>query len=324
MKGNFNLLFIGLVAVLMMIVAGCSEQNVSGPIDSQSNSSEFVIPDLLASPGDSVMIVARVQTTDQNSLMLTFNGCHDTVVAYHNCEIVRFNNDREVPIPFSDICPGDSLEVRGIKAQNQYVLAHRIRNYTGEGRYDLAIRDTIISIDYDGLLFYISGRSEVILVDSNTVIWGTVPYKYSFSNQVNGDNPSFGGAGKMNYQYMTYSRDTLLAFSDLSAGDVIELRANIVDETTLLAVMIKVANCQDPEPTCSKFTAPLASIDTEARIVTFEGYDWIGLLCKGTRLLAVDGTELTLEDFVVGDIVDVKGYPLTEDTLKVCLLQKTE
>jgi hypothetical protein len=324
MKGKLSLLIIGLLAALIIMVAGCSEQNVSGPVENQPGFSEFVMPDLAAAPGDSVMFAARVQTMDQNTLMLTFKGRSDTVIAAHNCEIVRFNNGREVPIPFSDICPGDSLEVRGAKLQNHYILAHRIRNFMGEGRYDLAIRDTIISIDYNALSFYVSSRPEAILVDSNTVIWGTVTYRWNYSNQINGDNPSSGNAGKMNYQVMSFSRDTLLTFADLAEGDVIELRVNIIDSATLLAVSIKVANCQDPTPKCSQFTAALSTIDTEARIVTFDGLNWIGFVCKGTRLFAADGTELTLADFAVGETVNVKGLSLTGDTLKVCLMEKTE
>ncbi|SYZ72549.1 exported hypothetical protein [Candidatus Zixiibacteriota bacterium] len=315
------------LAAMIAVIGGCSRDNVAGPTGSFADNTGWVIPSLVASPGDSVQFTARVRTMDQNRLMLTFMGLSDTVIATHNCEIVRLNNTGETPIPFSDIHNGDSLKINGVKQQNQYILAYKIQNCTGDCyKYDLAFRDTIISIDYDAMTFTVANRTEVITVDENTEIWGNIVHQYGYDNRVNGDTPPSGGAGKLIYQYqfMSSSRDTTLTFADLTIGDVVEVKADIVDESTLLAVKIKVANCLDQEPQCTQFTAPLASVDVDGKIVTWEGNSWIGLVCKGSQLLAADGTELTLADFAVGENVAVKGLPLTGDTLKVCKMQKVD
>jgi hypothetical protein len=252
--------------------------------------------------------------------MLTFNGISDTVMAAHNCEIVRLNNNNsEAPIPFGDIQPDDSVEIKGVRQQNKYVLAHKIRNCTRMGNFDLSFRDTILTIDYDAMTFTVSNRSETIMIDSNTIIRGTLTRRIAYDD--NG-TPGSGTASKL-VRYMYFAQDTTLSFADLTLGDVIEVRANIIDSLTLLALYIHVANCQDQPQQCTEFTAPLASVDTAAKIVTWQGYNWIGLVCKGTQMLAADGTtELTLADFAVGEMVDVKGLPLSGDTLKVCKMEK--
>ena len=313
------------LATLVAMIGGCSRDNSVGPTSSLSDNTGWAIPSMVSAPGDSVQFEARVRTMDQNRLMLVFMGMNDTVVAAHNCEIVRLNNTGETPIPFTDIHNGDSLKINGVKQQNQYILAYKIQNYTGECfNYDLSFRDTIISIDYDAQTFTVANRSEVITIDENTAIWGTITHQIGYDNHINGDTPGSGSTGKMIYQFMSSAKDTTLTFADLAIGDVVEIKANVVDEATLLAVKIKIANCLDPQQVCTQFTAPLASVDVDAKIVTWEGTAWIGLVCKGSQLLAADGTELTLADFAPGENVAVKGLPLTGDTLKVCKMQKVE
>jgi hypothetical protein len=261
---------------------------------------------------------------DQSRRMLTFFGKNDTAIAAHNCEIVRLNNNNtETPIPFGEILPDDSLEIKGVRQQNQYILADKIRNCTKMGNFDVAFRDTILTIDYEAGTLTVSGRPEIILTDSSTFVGGSVTHSYAYDNQVGGSQPQFANAGKQTYQYTySYSRDTSLTFDDLVVGNVVEVRANIVDSATLLAVYIKVANCQEKPQQCIQFTAPLESVDASAKIVTWQGYTWVGFVCKGSKLFAADGTELTLADFAVGENVAIKGLPLTGDTLKVCQMEK--
>ncbi|MCX6827667.1 MAG: hypothetical protein NT002_00035 [candidate division Zixibacteria bacterium] len=324
MKRLWSIWGITILVAIVALVGGCSRDKIIGQVENPADYSSWDPAGLYASPGDSVQFSARVRTTDQNRRMLTFNGISDTVIAAHNCEIVRLNNNNsEAPIPFGDIQPDDSVEIKGVRQQNKYVLAHKIRNCTRMGNFDLSFRDTILTIDYDAMTFTVSNRSETIMADSNTIIRGTLTRRIAYDDHINGETPGSGTAGKLINQYMYSAQDTTLNFADLTIGNVVEIRANILDSVTLLALYIHVANCQDKPQQCTQFTAPLASVDIAAKIVTWEGYNWTGLVCKGTQLLAADGTtELTLADFAVGEMVAVKGLPLVGDTLKVCKMEK--
>ena len=121
---------------------------------------------------------------------------------------------------------------------------------------------------------------------------------------------------------MYFRRDTSLTFADLEVGDIVEVKANVVDESTLLAVAIKLANCVDMEAQCVRFEATIATLDVDARTVTFDGLAWDGIICKGAKLLDADGLEITLADFAPGELVDVKGVPGEDDVLKICFMQK--
>jgi len=321
MRQITNLIFLSVLVVVVAVIAGCSTDAPLSPVTGQLPSDDNT---LYLAPGDPVQFAARVATTDQNQLMLTFEGCNDTAVAYRNCQIVRLENDTEAPVPFVDIHPGDSVEVNGVRQQNGYVYAHRICICQSlSGQYDLAFRDTIVTIDYAAGTFTVAGRSETIVVDSNTLIWGNIIVKhYGDPHQFQNRNQISAGscASKLNPDYYVTTRDTILALTDLAPGDVVEVRAKIIDEATLLAVKIKVANCTDK--VCVEFTATLASVDVDARIVTFDGLAWIGNVCNGVRLIGLDGEPLTLADFAPGEIVAVKGIPLEGDALRICQMEK--
>ena len=170
-----------------------------------------------------------------------------------------------------------------------------------------------MTIDYAAGTFTVTGRTETIMVDENTLIWGRLGYSNSLG-ETGGFTPSDGGT----VEESKYQRfiDTTYAFTDLEEGDIVEVKAFIVDENTLLAAVIKVANCPDKKSVA--FTAPLASVDCDLRIVTFDGENWIGAVCPGAILLDADGAVMTLCDFQPGDPVDVKGFPMESDTLKIC------
>lgn len=309
-------------ALLMVVIVGCNKS----PMESVSSSSsettfdEFTNPPTgFAAVVEGPQIKARVETVDQNRRMLTFEGESDTVIALHNCQIVRYNNNNESPIPFVNIKPGDSCEVRCEQSQNGYLYAWHIKVCGESGNYDLAFRDTILTIDYALNQFTVVGRNETILVDSNTVIFGVTPMWNTDPKNENpgpaaakADPSDNGNAGLNRVNYL---------FTDLAEGDVLEIRAKVIDENTLLAVYIKVANCEEKSK-CELFESTLATIDYDTRLVTFTDQLWIGWVCPGASLLDAAGEELTLEDFVAGDAVSVKGVPLEGDTLKVSLLQK--
>jgi hypothetical protein len=309
------------VIVLIAIIGGCSDTSPLAP----STNSEFSGGTMFLAPagGDAVQFAACVATTEQSRRMLTFAGRSDTVVAAHNCVIVRLLNDQETPVPFVDIQSGDSVQVNGTAQQNGYVIATRLRICTpGTGQYDLAFRDTIIAIDYAAGSFLVAGRPETILVDSATLLWGNIITRHQGTgNQYQNQETTQSGCAKVTPDFYTTSYDTVLTFSDLAVGDVVEVKANIVDEATLLAVKIKLANCD--QKVCVQFTAALASVDVTAMTVTFDGYDWTGLVCKNANLLGLDGEPLTLADFAAGEWVAVKGFPIDETTLKICEMVKS-
>ncbi|NMC43995.1 MAG: hypothetical protein GYA46_08745 [candidate division Zixibacteria bacterium] len=317
MKLALGLAIMGLVAV----IGGCSDTSPLAPsVSSESTGgTAFFAP----TNGDPVEFSARVATVWQSQRMLTFDGRPDTVVAAHNCVIVRLLNDQETPVPFVDIQPGDTMQVSGTAQQNGYIIATRLRICTpGTGQYDLAFRDTIVAIDYAAGSFTVAGRTETILVDSATLIWGNIITRHQGTgNEYQNQEMAGSGCAKANPGYYTTSRDTILTLTDLAVGDVVEIKANIVDEATLLAVKIKLANCT--EKICVTFTAALASVDVEASLVTFDGYDWTGQVCKNAVLLGLDGEPLTLADFAVGEWVAVKGFPVDETTLKICEMAKS-
>jgi hypothetical protein len=287
--------------------------------------------------GEQVQFAARVATKDQNCQMLTFVGQPDTVVAAQNCQIVRLNNGQDTPIPFSEIHPGDSVNVNGNRQQGQNVTANRLQLcQDGTGCYDIAFRDTILTIDYANNSFTVKGRTEIITVDANTVIWGQIVF-------FQGPNALGDGSGE-GYQYQNDGeknrgqRDTTLAFSDLAVGDIVEVKANIVDSGTLLAVTIKVANCgqhaQSPSTLypCLEFRFYLASVteadvdanDAKLGTVTFTDQTWIGLVSKNAKLTDLSGEPLTLEDFAAGDYVKVKVSAIEGDILKISQMSLLE
>lgn len=303
------------VAVLMLALVGCSNDAPVAPPSSLSRA--YVGPDDCPTCPQ-VSLHARIATMDQNTRMLTLAGHPDTVVALQNAEIVKFAAGVEVRVQLGDLRPDDSVTIIGQRYQNNYIYAHRIRVEYSDPQcdYDLAFRDTIVTIDYQALAFTVAGRTETILVDANTYIWGNLYVR---------PNAQLSGGGDQN-QYTERERlknviDTVYQFTDLQVGDVVEVRAKVVDGATLLAVKIKLANCQVKQ--CVTFEAAIATLDVQARAITFVDLDWQGVVCPRAELTDSDGAELTLADFAAGDLVYVKGFP-TESNLQICIMTKLE
>lgn len=300
---------------MSLAISGCSSDQPLAPLSNNLDISNYAAP-----PGGPVQFAARVATTDQYRQMLTFVGQPDTVVAAQNCQIVRLNNGQDTPIPFSEIHPGDSVDVNGTRQQSCYVIASRLQLCQDDtGCYDVAFSDTILTIDYANNSFTVKGRTEVIIVDSNTVIWKQI----FFFRGPNG----LGDGTEERDRYQSEGgknggrRDTTLAFSDLAVGDVVEVEANIVSPDTLLALSIKIANCGQWRPFL-EFRSYLASVDLAAKTVTFTDQTWIGWVCEDAELTGLLDETLTLADFAVGDYVSVKGFATTGDTLKIRQMSK--
>ena len=312
-KSLLVLLLGGLVAAIGI---GCSNEGPPAPLGSYDTQAER---DGSGDPSQAVraniQFSSRVATTDSAERKLTFTDVSYVVIAPDDCEIFRVDEGTETPILFSDIQVGDSARVCGILQTDIDVLASQIRVFANPEcpDYDVAFRGTIATIDYAAGAFTVTGRTEVILTDDNTVIWGREQASLSFAAS-DGGSDGVGEIGKATRIYYE--------FTDLAVGHVVEVMANIAGPDTLLAAFIKVANCSFKISV--EFSAYLASVDVSSRIVTFDGLSWIGDVCLQTALLGLDGQPLNLAEFAVGDFVTVKGFPAEADVLSICLMQKTE
>ncbi|PKK83913.1 MAG: hypothetical protein CVT49_05670 [candidate division Zixibacteria bacterium HGW-Zixibacteria-1] len=317
MKVNRHHRFLFLAGFLMILLAGCSADNPVGSGD--SNAVSPTQPVFLIA-GDPVQISARVATIDPTQQMLTFVDHPETAVVDEETEIFTIQQGVETPVPFDYIQIGDSVQVCGTLQESGYILANRIRVYLESDcpDYDLSFRDIITAIDYDAGTFTVSERTETITTDAFTIIWGVDGGKVEFTEQAATGN--FGTNAKVVVGNVPSFRIVGYAFTDLKVGDVVEVKANIVNSSTLLAVSIKLADSNFKD--CVEFDGLIASLDCDTRIVTFQDFDWIGWVCPGAVLTGLDGTPLALCDFSVGDQVAVKGYPTEGDTLKVCLMEQ--
>jgi len=274
--------------------------------------------------GNGNQFAGRVRTMDRNQNMLTFMGKSDTIIANPNCQIVRWQNGGEAPMLFWQIKFGDSVEVTGERHQNGYMYANKIKICGDKSgcQYDVAFRDTIVAIDYANGTFSVKNRTETIIVDSATMIYGVIVRVFEPPTDGGAREPQGAGLGDgTGYRYQV--KDTVLSLTDLAVGDVLVVRAKVIDANTLLAVSIILTGCNNIEKKCIEFSATLASVDVEARIVTFDGLAYIGAVCNGAKLTGLDGETLTLADFGAGEFVAVKGFPLEGDTLKICQMTKT-
>ena len=298
------------LAVLALLFVDCSGDAPLQPTQ-DVNSGQ---PVTVAPPEGQVTFVAVVASVDVATRTLTFQATDYVVIADDDCEIVRLVAGVATIVDFDNIVVEDSIRVCGIVQEDGTVLANRIRIYSTDGciNYDLEFRDEIATIDYAAGTFTVVGRSETIIVGSNTVIWTVIGGGMATAEGGSGSGDGVGRQKEI--------RQTILAFTDLAVGYVVEVKALIEDTETLQAVSIKVAG--ESFSPCLEFEAALATIDLDTRTVTFDGSAWIGWICQNALLLDADGTPLLLEDFAIGDYVAVKGSLLEGDTLKVCSMTR--
>ena len=308
-RKGLTLLFMGLVAMLM--IAGCSS-------DSPSSSSPLIekTNDYLTSLAETqLQLSGRVATIDYDSRTLTIAGLTDLIQADGGCYIFTVSGGVETPLGFADIAVGDSVQVCGDYSDIVTFLANRIRVYEENTcpEYDVFFRDTITTIDYANGAFTTANQSVTVTVDANTLIWGRIGLGNSQGET--GELLPSGGETAVDTKDRNYT-DIIYVFSDLEAGDIVEVRGFVIDENTVLAAVIKVANTQDVKSTT--FTATIETIDCNTRVVTFEDDGLFGTVCPGALLLDSDGSALTLCDFLPGDYVAVKGLPQDDGSLKIC------
>jgi hypothetical protein len=302
---------------------GCSSETSTGSIDGLAVLDGGSLVETVLPPDGRVRFVGTVATIDVAGGVLTFVDRDETVYVAEDCRIIEVTAGVATEIDLSAIAVDDLVKVCGLLQEDGSVLAHLLAKYTGNEwcEYDLAFRDTISTIDYAAGTFTVKNRPETILVDENTVIWGIEPVLTR--NQGDGGGPNDGASvGSSDSEGPLRPRRLSFEFSDLAVDDVVEIKAMIVDETTLQAINIKLAG--DTNRKCVSFESTLAAVDYDAGTVTFEDNDWIGTVCPGTSLTDAAGDPLTLEDFAVGDNVSVKGFETVDSGLKICVMSKLD
>lgn len=312
LKSTINYLLRSLIGfALTAVMIGCSGTSSDSPVSPLNK--PLTGPDDCPNC-DQVNFAARVQTLNQEMFRITFAGAPDTAYALQNCEMFKLVAGHQVRVQFADIQLNDSVEINGHRQANGDVIAQRLRIMASDGScgYDLAFRDSIATIDYSAGTFTVYGRTETISIDENTVIWGAKSTRYNAA--LTSSQPQ----NNQQREQLIKDRDTVLTFTDLQVGNVVEVRADVVDESNLLALKVKLANC--PETLCITFDAILAVVSSDDNTVAFVDLAWIATVCPNAQLFDADGNELTLADFSAGDQVSVKGFPSSDGTLKICLM----
>ncbi len=261
--------------------------------------------------GAEVEFGGRVATIDAGARTMTFVGNPAIINVLLNAEVM--NHDLQVQIDLSEISVGDSVEVRGTNQPDGSVLANRVRLRTPEALegVDLEFKANITAIDYAAGTFTVSGRSETILVDAGTIIFAHLSEsEHELGKRGHGGDDDAVGA-----------MDTVISFTSLQVGDLVEVHANIVDANTLQAVRIELED-MDGVIDDIQFKAAIATINVATRTLTFVGQTWSGTVSATAVLTGFNNEPIALGDFPVGQLVEVEGFPGTGDALQIVKMHK--
>ena len=254
----------------------------------------------------------RVVTIDAGARTMTVTGHGELITVAANAEVVSRAQGMEVAISLADINSGDSVEIRGV-AQAGGILADRVRlrvQHVEDGiDSEVEFTAAILSIDYAAGTFMVSGHSETITTDSATIIFGRTHdrgVESAASDSSDDDN-----TGR-----------TPIEFANLKAGDVVEVHANRTSASTLYAVAIEVEDGAFEDELEIEFKDIIASIDVANRTVTFQNSTLTGMIAVSADLRGLNNETITLADFAVGQIVEVKGFEMSAGTIEVTRMEK--
>ncbi len=254
----------------------------------------------------------RVTTIDADARTLMLTGHPELITVAANAEVVRRAQGMEVAITLADINPGDSVEIRGT-AQVGGILANRVRlraQHVEDGiESEVEFTAAISSIDYAAGTFMVNGRTETITTDSATLIFGRT-HDRSVSSAAS-DSSDDDNSGR-----------TPIDFANLKVGDVVEVHANQIDTLTLYAVAIEVEDGAFDEELEIEFKDILATIDVATRTVTFKNSTLTGVVAGTADLRGLNNESITLDDFAVGQIVEVKGFEATDGSIEIARMEK--
>ena len=215
-----------LAAALLTAIVGCSTQSPVEPVNSVSIINPNTVT-MSSPPANQIKFSAHVATIDLDERLLTFDEVTYVLIVPEDCPIVQIVNGDVISLELADLEVGDWVKVCSFLQEDGTVTANKIVLCTGDvcDGYDLAFQDSIATIDYDAESFTVHERPETILIDDNTLIWGIKP---GFLRETTPDS---------------HPADTVFSFTDLQPDYILEIKADVIDETTLLAIRIKVLSC---------------------------------------------------------------------------------
>ncbi len=262
--------------------------------------------------GAEVEFGGRVATINALARTMTFVGNPATINVMPNAEVM--NHDLQIQIDLSEIIVGDSVDIRGTNQPDGSILADRVRLRKPDALEDsdLEFESRITAIDYSAGTFSVTGRTETITVDASTIIYAHLSHSEDgLGKRGRGSDDAIG------------AMDTLLSFTDLKVGDSVEVHANFVNASTLQAVRIELEDL-DGVIEDIQFTAAIATIDVATRTVTFVGQTWNGSVSATAVLTGFNNEPIALDNFQVGQLVEVKGFPGAGSTLQVVRMHKED
>lgn len=254
-----------------------------------------------------VEYAGHVIFVDPAANSFALNSCWLVRIA-PGAEVVRKANGIETPITINDIKLGDSVEVRGALQEDFSLLADRVRvRIDGDDDDDDdEVTAAITEIDYVNETFRLFGRAELFTTNAATVIVGKVRNHHADDSSSDDDNGSDDDS----------TRFEPIPFTDLLAGDTVEVHFTLLDSETALAGRIEVEDgiLDDDEADDDdmneevEFTSTIASIDLNTRLVGFTSGRDVGTVVDNARLTDDDDNLIPLDAFLVGQLVEAKGY----------------
>jgi len=168
-------------------------------------------------------------------------------------------------------------------------LSNGIRDAVGDGGMEIEAMITRLNLATNSI--NLSEQTEPVLIDETTDIY----LKQEVTRQ--------GNAGSQSSDYLLVPA----TINDLNRGDTVRVVADPSGGQSIQAVSVTVeGEFSDPWFDVS-FTDRLASIDTATFEVTFETNPFGGEVFVCAMLNDADGNWIWLQDFAVGELVDVAG-----------------
>ena len=177
---------------------------------------------------DNIRIEGLIQTINPDSSGVNSLMVNDVIIQVDNSTEIR--GEHGTALPFSDLQPGDFVEVRADLQNNNGYLATRIdlEKNQDDDQNEIEVRGIIENLGQDslvvtGLAFFVNGNTE---------------FRDDLGNR--------------------------LTFNDFQVGDPVEVRAIRRPDSTLLATRVKLRNNQQDE---IEFTAPIDTIFNSSLVV---------------------------------------------------------
>ncbi len=262
-----------------------------------------------------VYLSGRVDVIDPPSRSILLVGSSTPITVTPTAEVVQKVGGEELPIGLEDISAGDSLDIRGIAQMDGSVLADRVRLRGGEDFHaDMEFTGVIEAIDYSNGTLMVSGHPETIMVDANTYIFMKV--------DLDDTNTPAAKRGADDGGDDDSRLHKPLSLVDLMVGDTVEVHADRVDASTLLAVAIEVEDGAFEAGMEIEFKDTIATIDGATGMVTFTNQMWNGTADPNALLTGLTGETITLADFAAGQLVEVRGFKTGANELHIVRMSR--